>query len=202
MKLNKLPNIFQSHVRFPFNCISPQQCFGKAFLEACSFSCLDWIHAKDKSSLSYSSIGFAKHCAKFSVNTQAIIIQMYMWSKCKSYLKKGGFHRKNGDNACASTHKGLSLDLAIKTTICMFAQGLITQCDGIYPKIQAAIVTEVFSFPVVTQCPFEVTNIHVGKGDARLHVCGKFLALEALNHLYLMPAISFFSTCKWLFPTA
>jgi hypothetical protein len=29
----ELRNIFQSHVRFPFNCISLQQCFRKAFLE-------------------------------------------------------------------------------------------------------------------------------------------------------------------------
>lgn len=55
----------------------------------------------------------------------------------------------------------------------------------------------------LSQGLFEVTNINVGKGDWGLHAYDKFLeTLEALNHLYLMPAISSFSICKWIFPKA
>lgn len=38
--MNLIPNIFQPHVKFPFKCISPEQCFRKGILEDFSFSCL------------------------------------------------------------------------------------------------------------------------------------------------------------------
>lgn len=77
----------------------------------------------------------------------------------------------------------------------MFAQGLMASGIGFITKSRATSVTVLLSFPAVTQCLSEVTNINVGKGDAGLHVYNKFLALEALYHLYLMPAISpFLST--------
>lgn len=78
---------------FPSIAFLPSNDLENLSWKACSFSCLYWIHAKDKRSLSYSSIGFARRCAKFSVNTQAIIIQIYMWSKCESYVKKASTER-------------------------------------------------------------------------------------------------------------
>lgn len=56
---------------FPSIASLPSNVLEKHSWKACFFSSLDLIHAKDKSSLSYSSMGFARHCAKFSLNTQA-----------------------------------------------------------------------------------------------------------------------------------
>lgn len=78
----------------------------------------------------------------------------------------------------------------MKTIILTFAQGFMPSGIGFSTKSRASSVTVLLSFPAVTQCLSEVTNINVGKGGAGLHVYNKFLALEALCHLYLMPAIS------------
>lgn len=86
--------IYSSHMSdFPSIAFLPSNVLEKRSWKACSFSCLDLIHAKDKSSLSYSSTGFARHCAKFSVNTQSMIFHIYMWSKCESYLRKASTER-------------------------------------------------------------------------------------------------------------
>lgn len=79
--------------------------------------------------VSYSSIAFARHCAKFSVNTQGIIIQIYMWSKCESYLRKA-FTEKMEAMFVNQQYKGIWLELTIKTTIpvCPVTQD---QWDGI-----------------------------------------------------------------------
>lgn len=79
----------------------------------------------------------------------------------------------------------------------MFAQGLISIRMGFSTNARTAdVIGEVFSFPVVTQHLFEVTNINAGKGSAEFHVCNKFLVLEALNHLYPIREISPFSIFK------
>lgn len=111
-------------------------------------------------------------------------------------LFEEGFYKKNGDNVCESTHKGILLEMTNQdhhSHVCLktHASGI-----GFSTKSRNANAVEVFSFPAVTHCLFEVTNINVGKGGVGLHVCDKLLALEAVNRPYLMPAISPFSICK------
>lgn len=89
MKLSELPKIFQSHVRFPFNCINPQQCFRKALLEGTFLLVSRFYPRSGWKQLFYIPLTSCGIMPGSSVNTQGIMIHIYMRSNYELCLRQG-----------------------------------------------------------------------------------------------------------------